>query len=188
MTVDSYWDLIKSHDRDRAMMTVKSGSNGGAFIENHSYVILETLTLDSGERLVKLRNPWGVDQYSGKWNDSDASWSSVNDARNIPVSDDGLFYASLEDLYSSLETTFINYDTSDWHLGSFVMFNDPETQPGRDRNCGAGCTRHKLTITSDVDQTVWIGGHTYRYYSYADGEECPSHTNDPLLAQLGKTK
>ena len=64
MTVDLFWDLIKSHDRDRSIMTVKSSPTpGGTFIENHSYIILETLELSSGERLVKLRNPWGVDIY-----------------------------------------------------------------------------------------------------------------------------
>ena len=43
-----------------------------------------------------------------------------------------------------------------------------------------------MTVTSEVAQYIWVGAHTYRYYSYADGESCPSHTNDPLLAKLGK--
>ena len=42
-------------------------------------------------------------------------------------------------------------------------------------------------MTSDADQFVWVGAHTYRYYSYADGDNCPTVTNDPLLAKLGKT-
>ena len=91
-------------------MTVKSSpQTGGTFIENHSYVILKTLELESGERLVKLRNPWGVDEYSGKWHDADSSWSG--NSRDIPEADDGLFYTSIEEFYSSLESTFINYDT-----------------------------------------------------------------------------
>ena len=69
-----------------------------------------------------------------------------------------------------------------------MMLNDPANHNGRDRNCGRACTRHSLTITSEVDQIVWIGAHTYRYYSYADGEYCPSHTGDFLLSKLGKTK
>ena len=75
MSVDEFWDLIQSHDRDRSIMTVKSSPHqGGIFIENHSYVILKTLELSTGERLVKLRNPWGVDEYSGKWSDHDSAW------------------------------------------------------------------------------------------------------------------
>jgi len=68
------------------------------------------------------------------------------------------------------------------------MLNDPAEKNGRDRNCGPACTRHTLTVTSEVGQTIWIGAHTYRYYSYADGDQCPSHTDDPLLNKLGKTK
>ena len=189
MTVDKFWDLIKSHDDDRSIMTVKSSpQTGGTFIENHSYVILKTLELESGERLVKLRNPWGVDTYGGKWHDADSAWDSNEASRDIPEADDGLFYTSIEEFYSSLESTFINYDTSDWHLGYFLKLNDPGEKNGRDRNCGSGCTRHKITVTSAVDQEVWVGAHTYRYYSYADGEDCPSHTGDYLLNQLGKTK
>ena len=103
-------------------------------------------------------------------------------------SDDGLFYTSIEDFYESLESTFINYDTSEWSHGYFLMLDDPAPRNGRDRNCGYRCTRHKVVITSEVDQIVWVGAHTYRYYSYADGDTCPSHSNDPLLAKLGKTK
>ena len=44
-----------------------------------------------------------------------------------------------------------------------------------------------MTVTSEVDQYIWVGAHTYRYYSYADDPTCPAHTSDPLLAQLGKT-
>ena len=66
------------------------------------------------------------------------------------------------------------------------MIDDPAKRNGKDRNCGSKCTRHKLTVISDVAQHIWVGAHTYRYYSYADGEQCPSHSNDPLLAKLGK--
>ena len=69
-----------------------------------------------------------------------------------------------------------------------MKLGDQSQRNGRDRNCGRDCTRHKLTVTSDIDQDVWVGAHTYKYYSYADGEDCPSHTGDYLLSQLGKTK
>ena len=93
----------------------------------------------------------------------------------------------LEDFFAVLDATFINYDTSEWFPSYFLMLDDPAYKTGRDRNCGSSCTRHKLTVTSQVDQYIWVGAHTYRYYSYADEPTCPAHTSDPLLAQLGKT-
>ena len=57
-------------------MTVKSnGNRGGNFIENHSYIILETKELQSGEKLVLLRNPWGEDYYSSAWHDKGSEWT-----------------------------------------------------------------------------------------------------------------
>ena len=153
-------------------MTVKSSpQRGGAFIENHSYVILETKQLKSGERLVLLRNPWGEDFYNAGWSDTSGQWTPEKAAqRGIPSNaKDGLFYTSIEDFFANLESTFINYDTTSWYQGYFLMLDDPAVKNGRDRNCGSQCTRHSLTVISDADQYMWIGAHTYRYYSYADG-------------------
>lgn len=169
-------------------MTVKSSqARGGAFIENHSYVILGTKTLRTGERLVLLRNPWGEDMYGAKWSDAGREWTPEKASqREIPVDQgDGLFYVAVEDFFANLDSTFINYDTTDWYQDYFLMIGDPAKRNGRDRNCGSQCTRHALTVTSQVAQYVWVGAHTYRYYSYADHEYCPAHTSDPLLAQLG---
>ena len=63
------------------------------------------------------------------------------------------------------------------------MFNDPAKQNGSDKSCGHTCTRHALKITSHVDQTVWIGTHTWQYYGYGNSEWCPN-PSDELLNQL----
>ena len=76
MSVDDFWNKINHHDALRQIMTVKSNAQrGGKFIENHSYVILGTKQLSSGERLVLLRNPWGEDMYTSEWSDRDGSWT-----------------------------------------------------------------------------------------------------------------
>jgi len=75
--------------------------------------MLGTKELRSGERLVLLRNPWGEDFYGNAWHDEGGEWTPEKVAqREIPVdARDGLFYASVEDLFRNIETTFINYDT-----------------------------------------------------------------------------
>ena len=121
-------------------MTVKSnGQPGGKFITNHSYVILTTKQLDSGERLILLRNPWGTDMYRHEYADSSGEWTNAKlQQRDIPVDDqDGLFYVKVEDFFASLDSTFINYDTTDWFPSSFLMLDDPAKKNGRDRNCGS---------------------------------------------------
>ena len=121
------------------IITVKSSQQrGGQFIENHSYVILETKQLTTGERLVLLRNPWGEDFYNASWSDESNEWNGKQNQRSVPFdSRDGLFYSSIEDVFSSLESTFISYDTTAWHQDYFLMLDDPAIKNGKDRNCGS---------------------------------------------------
>lgn len=70
--------------------------------EAHAYGVLETRTLKSGERLVKLRNPWGKigkGVWEGPWSDGSKEWSI--DARNEIGHDfaqDAVFWISYADL------------------------------------------------------------------------------------------
>ena len=40
----------------------------------------------------------------------------------------------------------------------FLMLND-NSKPGGYGSCGKSCTRHKLTILSEVDQDVYVTFH-----------------------------
>ena len=83
-----------------------------------------------------------------------------------------------------MSTTFISYDTSDWYHDYFMMWDDPEERQGMHFWCGARCTRHTLFIKSSVKQTVRAGAHTYRFYTYPDGEgSCPVRNNDAQMAE-----
>ena len=90
--------------------------------------------------------------YNSEWADGSKEWTYDKlQQRDIPIDDrDGLFYVKVEDFVTALDSTFINYDTSNWHQGYFLMLDDPATKNGRDRKCGSACTRHKLIITSEV--------------------------------------
>jgi len=81
-----------------------------------------------------------------------------------------------------MTATFINYDTTGWSHDYFMMWDDPVSRRGRHRACGYSCSKHTLYVKSEVKQTVFIGAHTYRYYTYADGEgSCPVRSNDSQL-------
>lgn len=42
----------------------------------HAYTMLDTLTLSNGQRLIKMRNPWGSETYNGPWGDDSAKWTA----------------------------------------------------------------------------------------------------------------
>ena len=128
-----------------------------------------------------MRNPWGNEVWNGDWSDTSSRWTSrLKQEVDFEKKNEGIFYMSVEDLYSRLSATFINHDTSDWTLCYFAMFDDPAEQNGSDRSCGRSCTKHALKITSHVDQTIWIGAHTWQYYGYGNSEWCPRPSNKLL--------
>ena len=56
----------------------------------------------------------------------------------------------------------MNYDTYDMTQGYYLMLNDEgEISNETGTYCRKDCTHHTLTVTSDVDQMVHIGGHIW---------------------------
>ena len=108
------------------------GENG--IVGGHAYTVLACyeLTTDNGKvRLVKMRNPWGVEQYTGPWSDESELWT---DAYRQEVekatghaserSNNGIFYMDIESFHQSFYLTQINEDTSNWHFDYFLKLND----------------------------------------------------------------
>jgi hypothetical protein len=52
-----------------------SGGGRGTYglVKNHAYVIEGVYELTDGEKLVKMRNPWGTEGYNGAYADSKMS-------------------------------------------------------------------------------------------------------------------
>ncbi|KAF2870062.1 hypothetical protein BDV95DRAFT_574981 [Massariosphaeria phaeospora] len=66
--------------------------------EKHAYSIMEAREID-GERLLKLRNPWGRTEWTGKWSDGSEEWTPQwMQKLDHKFGDDGMFWISYSDL------------------------------------------------------------------------------------------
>ena len=133
------WDEIKRMNSINYMITAKSSYSPGLnIVPGHSYVVIDLLELDDGERLLFLRNPWGSDNFDGPWSDFDALWTNaVRRQRGIPQEEnDGLFYISLDDYIDHMDYTYINYDVTNFNHAYFMMWDDPAPRNG---NLGKKC-------------------------------------------------
>ena len=66
--------------------------------EKHAYSIMETREID-GHRLLKLRNPWGRTEWTGRWSDGSEEWTPEwMQKLNHKFGDDGVFWISYKDL------------------------------------------------------------------------------------------
>ena len=68
---------------------------------------------------------------------------------------------SIEDYKSQVEETYVNYDPTNMHSAYFLRLNDDGSNSEKGQLCGSDCTRHVLTVKSEVDQTIWVTGHTW---------------------------
>lgn len=56
-------------------MTANCMNEHASLITRHAYTILGAVKLSTGDTLLKMRNPWGAEKYSGDWSDQDPRWT-----------------------------------------------------------------------------------------------------------------
>ncbi|OQV07361.1 hypothetical protein CLAIMM_11807 [Cladophialophora immunda] len=71
--------------------------------EGHAYSIMDAREI-KGERLLKLRNPWGKKEWTGKWSDGSSEWTPEwMQLLDHKFGNDGIFWISYEDLLKTYQ-------------------------------------------------------------------------------------
>ena len=81
-------------------------------VSDHAYTILAVHEIQhKGKklRLLKLRNPWGHQEWSGDWSDQSSQWTDElrTKLNHKKQDDDGVFFISFEDYLSYYRSTTI---------------------------------------------------------------------------------
>ena len=80
---DKLWEMLTTHDMNDEIILAGTGGQGhwnqfeNGLAKGHAYTILGAHDIGGGIRLVKVRNPWGKEQYEGDWCDWDDRWDDV---------------------------------------------------------------------------------------------------------------
>lgn len=97
--------------------------NRDGISEGHAYVIMEARELSTGERLLKLRNPWGKvkkGNWEGPWSDGSKEFTPEAQIElNHQFGNDSVFWISYQDLlrkYQHFDRTRLFMDSPDWRL------------------------------------------------------------------------
>jgi len=155
------WDKLKEHDsKNYIMMTgnVRETVDYKHLITKHAYTVLGVKELSNGVKLVKLRNPWGLEGYNGDWSDKSPLWTPELRAEAGAVDkNDGFIHMTVEFYRATFPSTDFIRDTTNMSKASFLRFNDeaPTTTLGEDCKT-LGCRVHVVNITSTVAQTVTV--------------------------------
>ncbi|ETN39894.1 uncharacterized protein HMPREF1541_06120 [Cyphellophora europaea CBS 101466] len=130
-------------------------------VEGHAYSIMEAREL-RGERLLKVRNPWGKREWAGKWSDGseqwDAEWMKILDHK---FGNDGIFWISYDDLlkrYQHFDRTRIF--TDEWTVkqcwASVDVGWEPEYHPTK-FELELKKEGKVVIVLSQLDKIYWRG-------------------------------
>ncbi|PHH87549.1 hypothetical protein CDD83_8702 [Cordyceps sp. RAO-2017] len=126
LDTDEFWDKEMSRVNQEFLFGCSTGlleygyGQRDGIREAHAYSVLEARTLRSGQRLVKLRNPWGKVRkglWEGPWSDGSKEWSAeAQEELGHKFGNDSVFWIPYEDLlrkYTHFDRTRLFRD-ADW--------------------------------------------------------------------------
>ena len=91
-------------------------------VHGHAYALLEVVsTHPEGERLLKLRNPWGRTEWEGRWGDADMARPENARMRaklGWKKEDDGIFWIGWQDFVQYFTSISICMLPANWHCAS----------------------------------------------------------------------
>ncbi|KAK3108056.1 hypothetical protein FSP39_000341 [Pinctada imbricata] len=80
-------------------------------VGGHAYSMTDSLEIN-GQKLVRIRNPWGKTEWTGPWSDGSPEWQSIQGQVQAPNKDDGEFYMSFEHFLTYFDSVTICYVAS----------------------------------------------------------------------------
>lgn len=106
------FQLIMDSDSKDYIMTASCSQSIYGLVPGHAYTIIGAAELSNGQKLIRLRNPWGKEQYTGPYSDASSDWTEALKAEVDYVNgNDGFFFIKLSDFKS----VFPTYNILEWN-------------------------------------------------------------------------
>ncbi|CAM1505117.1 Fc.00g107540.m01.CDS01 [Cosmosporella sp. VM-42] len=125
LDIDEFWESEMSKVNEEFLFGASTGllehgyGERDGISEGHAYVVINARTLSTGQRLVKLRNPWGKIRkgiWEGAWSDGSKEWTKeAQEELDHKFGSDSVFWIPYEDLIRKYS-----------HFDRTRLFRDPE--------------------------------------------------------------
>ncbi|KAI1393796.1 cysteine proteinase [Hypoxylon trugodes] len=125
LDVDAFWEEEICKVNKEFLFGCSTGLLDGGYgdrngiKEGHAYVVMDARTLKNGQRLVKLRNPWGKTRkgiWEGPWSDGSKEWNNdVKEELGHQFGNDSVFWITYEDMLEK----YLHFDRT-------RLFGDPD--------------------------------------------------------------
>lgn len=165
----SLFDKLFDADKKRYIMNTGTKGSGEVkdatgIISGHAYTLVGAYKLDNGDKVLKLRNPWGSGEWTGDYSDNSSKWTpQLKKMLEWSEADDGIFFMKVEDFMEYFENVAICHYRDDYFLSSLKDFNPKNT---------FACYQMNIEIEGDYyfglsqpDKNHFDTGHTYAMMS-----------------------
>jgi len=90
--------IINKADKNNHLISASCINTKHGLIAYHAYTVMSAHTLSDGTKLVRMRNPWGREAYTGPWCDDCGEWNDEYKKEVNYVNDktDGIFFMPYE--------------------------------------------------------------------------------------------
>ena len=201
LDLDEFWDNEMSKVNQEFLFGCSTGvmehgyGNRDGIAEGHAYVIMDARTLKSGQRLVKLRNPWGKIRkglWEGPWSDGSKEWTTeVQEELGHKFGSDSVFWISFEDMinkYTLLDRTRL-FNDPDWRCSQQWIGVDVPWKPDYHEKFQIKLTREsplvlKLTQLDERYFKGLQGQYSFRLHFRLHSQDGPS-TEDYIVRSHG---
>lgn len=178
LDLDDFWEneMMKVNQEflfgcSTGLMEHGTGSRDG-ISEGHAYVVMEARTMESGQRLVKLRNPWGKIRkglWDGPWSDGSKEWTmEAQQELGHKFGSDSVFWIPFEDMiqkYTLMDRTRLFRDP-DWRCCQRWIGVDVPWKPDWHEKFQIKLTKDSalVLVLSQLDNRYFKGLHgQYRF-------------------------
>jgi len=158
-------------------------SNTLGLPDDHAYTLLGAYIITDAagvvHRLIQLRNPWGYDVYTGRWNDTSSLWTnSIRNQVGYNASSatlmDGIFFVEDFDFMNAYYGVMLSYYQPNYVNNYYEILNDNKT-----------LISLAFTLTSTT--TGYIGTEFYNLRLYPYGCKTAYSTGTINLYNLNGT-
>jgi len=101
------------------------GPSHHGLVSGHAYGVLDAQELKDASgtvvhKLIKMRNPWGIEEYDGDWGDKSTLWTpEFKKQAGYTDKDDGMFFVPLDQWRTDYAGFYMCHYRKDWNESSF---------------------------------------------------------------------
>jgi calpain, invertebrate len=131
------WDVLKKGFDFHSIMgcsiipdaNTREARMANGLVKGHAYTITKLAETSNGNKLIRIRNPWGNDvEWNGAWSDNSNEWNYLSDDEKqdlgIVIDHDGEFWMDIEDFLDNWDSVQICHLSPDAYSSELAETDD----------------------------------------------------------------